>query len=263
MQKQHHVLKSMRELHGVGLIYTASVRHAEEVTEFLQAAEIPVARYHGRLSARERRETQDRFMRGELKAIVATNAFGMGIDKSDIRFVIHYDIPGSIDAYYQESGRCGRDGEPARCILLFLKGDRRTHLYFLGKKYPRFEDVAAVHAATVESSGRDTGAVTLAQLQSACGIAKNKLSVVLALMAELGIIRFTEADQISTVKSALGEADLSELALTFEAKRQADREKLDSMVAYAQSALCRWQLIMRGFGETLSHRRGRSVRRVR
>ena len=249
--KQHHVLKSMRELEGVGLIYTSSVRHAEEVTEFLQAADIPVARYHGRLSSRERRDTQDRFMRGELKAIVATNAFGMGIDKSDIRFVIHYDIPGSIDAYYQESGRCGRDGEPARCTLLFLKADRRTHLFFLGKKYPRFEDVVAVHAAILQSAG-DAGAVTQAQLQNACSIPTNKLTVVLSMMAELGFVRFTDAGKVKVVKRTLGETDLTELALAFEAKRQGDHDKLDSMIAYAQSALCRWQLILREFGEHIS-----------
>ena len=94
--------------------------------------------------------------------------------------------------------------------------------------------------------------VTLARLQSVCAIPKNKLTVVLSLMAELGIVTFTEAGEVTIVKPALGETDLTELALSFEGKRQGDQEKLDSMVAYAQSALCRWQLIMREFGETLA-----------
>src|SRR5207237_9693194 len=75
----------------------------------------------------------DRFRAGDLDAIVATNAFGMGIDKPDIRFVVHYAIPGSLEAYYQEAGRAGRDGEPSRCVLLFNAADRRTHRYFIGK----------------------------------------------------------------------------------------------------------------------------------
>jgi len=91
--------------------------------------------YHGRLGARERRENQDAFMEGRLSAIVATNAFGMGIDKPDIRCVIHYSMPGSLEAYYQEAGRAGRDGEAARCVLFHQAEDRRIHRYFIGSRY--------------------------------------------------------------------------------------------------------------------------------
>jgi ATP-dependent DNA helicase RecQ len=167
--KQQHLVRILRELDGTGIVYCASVKHCEEVVRILQVEGLEAAHYHGRLAAAKRRETQDRFMDGALKAIVATNAFGMGIDKPDIRFVIHYDMPGSLEAYIQESGRAGRDGDPAACVLLYRIEDKRTHQYFIGKK-----------------------------------------------PAE---------------------------------RREGEREKLERMIAYAQSAMCRWKLLLDYFGE--------------
>jgi ATP-dependent DNA helicase RecQ len=134
-EKRRRVVELLRATEGTGIVYTATVKQVEAVHGELSAAGFEVARYHGRLGPSERRENQERFMTGALKAIVATNAFGMGIHKPDIRFVVHYAIPGSIEAYYQEAGRAGRDGEPSHCTVLFNVKDRRTHRYFIGGRY--------------------------------------------------------------------------------------------------------------------------------
>jgi ATP-dependent DNA helicase RecQ len=133
--KRRRLTELVRAREGTGIVYTATVKQVVAVEAELSAAGLSVAKYHGRLPARKRRENQERFIGGELDAIVATNAFGMGIDKPDIRYVVHYAIPGSLEAYYQEAGRAGRDGEASRCTLLFNAADRRTHRYFIARSF--------------------------------------------------------------------------------------------------------------------------------
>jgi ATP-dependent DNA helicase RecQ len=247
--KQQNMVALLREIDGTGIVYCATIKACEAVARVLEAEGIASEKYHGRLAAARRRETQDRFMRGELKAIVATNAFGMGIDKPDIRFVIHYDMPGSLEAYYQESGRAGRDGVDARCVLLYRLEDRRTHQFFLGGKYPNADDILAVHDAILALGG-DGAAVSRGQIEAhAAGTAKGKLRSVLTVMKEAGLVRETRGARFKLDRRAAQAARLEDVAKAYAARKEGDREKLERMAGYAQSPVCRWKLLMDYFEE--------------
>jgi ATP-dependent DNA helicase RecQ len=127
---------------GAGIVYCATVRAAKAVHAWLAGQGVKAELYHGRLGGRERTERQEAFMSGAARTMVATNAFGMGIDRPDIRYVVHYQLPGSLEAYYQEAGRAGRDGKEARCTLLYDHDDRRVQLYF-ARKRSKVETLAA------------------------------------------------------------------------------------------------------------------------
>src|SRR5689334_10718809 len=136
-----------REIPGSGIIYASTRKAVEQVGSKLKALDLKVSLYHAGMTDAQRVKAQDEFMGGRTQMIVATNAFGMGIDKPDIRFVVHYQMPGSIEAYYQEIGRAGRDGLPSTCMLLFNYADKNTHDFFIEGSYPDISVVKQVYDA--------------------------------------------------------------------------------------------------------------------
>ena len=236
----------LRDTAGAGIVYAATIRHVEEVHAHLAAEGIPAVRYHGRLGARERHAAQDAFMAGEAGVVVATNAFGMGIDKPDIRFVIHYDLPGSLEAYYQEAGRAGRDGEPARCLLLFDDADRRTQRFFLGGRYPTAADATALHRALAAAT--EHGA-TREQLQAASGVSLSRVRVLLTYLKDAGLAREGRGARFAPLGAGLDASTLAGFAVEWEERGRHDRERLERVMGYGTSARCRWSMLRAYFGE--------------
>lgn len=139
-EKLHATVELVQQLPGSGLIYCATRENTLLVSEFLCKQKINAAAYHAGFDPETKLKRQQAFINSAYKVIVATNALGMGIDKSDLRFIIHFDVPGSITAYYQEVGRCGRDGLPATGILLFNPADKKIQQHFIQSAQPKQED---------------------------------------------------------------------------------------------------------------------------
>ena len=247
-EKLTQALKLVQETQGTGIVYAATVKMAEEMLAVLEEAGESVTIYHGKLTAAERKLNQDLFMDGERRVMVATNAFGMGIDKPDTRFVIHLQIPANLESYYQEAGRAGRDGLDAQCTLLFLQDDKRIQQFFLAKHYPAAAELQTVYTVVRELA--QEGAVTTGRLETALEEAgESKLKVCIKLLKDGKLLRQNRKLEYVPTKEEPDPEVFGKLAEVYVQKAERDRDALERMVGYAVSGFCRWKLLLDYFGD--------------
>jgi ATP-dependent DNA helicase RecQ len=211
-----------------GLLYCATRERSELVAEYLQLHGVDAAAYHAGLEPEHKRSLQDDFLRGRYTAIAATNALGMGIDKSDLRYVVHVDLPGSITAYYQEVGRAGRDGQPARGILLFDPADRKIQDHFIDAAQPEPADFAAI----LEAVAADADAPGLTALKVRTGMHPTRVTVVVAELVEQGFVakQSRGGKQVYLATTRSGAPDLERYRRQSEVRGR----ELEAMLRYGQ-----------------------------
>ena len=261
------ILQTLEEHQGdCSIIYCVTVKEVERLYERLKAAGVDVNRYHGRLETEEKNQIQEEFINGNIKCLIATSAFGMGVDKADVRLVIHAQMPGSLEAWYQEAGRAGRDGKPAKAILFYHDADKNIHRFFIGQASPESYRVEPIK----EAIGRilQYGPNSLDSRQIAMNIT-GQLNVLNSALPEMGVrvMEITRNDVLATITLLKNQGEIeerdglyavgnwqesAEYVWVDEVKRH-NWLKYNAMCSWCETNLCRRWQILRYFDERKPH----------
>jgi ATP-dependent DNA helicase RecQ len=247
-EKKRALLARVQEAEKPGIVYVATRKHAEELAYALCQAGTKALAYHAGMRTREREQAQTAFMEDQVEVIVATTAFGMGINKSNVRFVYHYEISDSVDGYYQEIGRAGRDGEEAEAVLFYNPKDLGLHTFLTSSgKVKADEVVMAARILYEEKHARDPR-----ELRETLEISQTRLMQILSYLETLDAVRLLPNGEVMPLRRP---PDLNKLAeeviRLHENRRQVVKSRLDMIQGYAEATGCRREYLLNYFGEDL------------
>ncbi len=245
--KRKAVVEAVAAESGPGLVYAATRRTTEEVAAELAAAGVEAAGYHAGLGKGRRSGVQEAFMAGEVDVVVATTAFGMGIDKPDVRFVFHHDVPDSLDSYYQEVGRAGRDGEPAEAVLFYRPEDLGIRRFFASGGEIGSDQLAEVaeHVAGAATP------VAVDDLSRETDLSPSRLTVALSRLEDAGAVELRPDHRVSPGEDVEAARAAEDAAAAGQRRRRTEESRVEMVRAYAESRSCRRQVLLSYFGEHL------------
>ncbi|MGW7099639.1 RecQ family ATP-dependent DNA helicase [Streptomyces sp. NPDC054838] len=227
-----------------GIVYAGTRKDTESYAAELADLGLRAAAYHAGMRAAERSRVHDAFLAGDLDVVAATSAFGMGIDKEDVRFVLHAAVPGSLDAYYQEVGRAGRDGEPAVAVLHYRPQDTGLQ-HFFAARGPAEDTVAEVAARLHEHEKP----LALEDLREETGFSRNRVTAAANLLEEIGAATTDEEGAVAAVEGLTAAEALKRAAEAARTRRMLERSRVEMVRAYAETTGCRRRFLLGYFGE--------------
>lgn len=251
-EKRAAFIKRVQKLQKPGIVYVATRKLTEQLAAELNEVGVSAIPYHAGLKTKEREQAQTAFMTDEVEVIIATTAFGMGIDKPNVRFVLHYNISDSIDAYYQEIGRAGRDGEPARAILFYTPDDLNLRKFFSGGGKLEPDKIVEV-AQTIHVQAEP---IHPKELKEVVELSQTKLRTALSQLEDVGVVESLPTGEV--VANDISELEQAAQAVleAQERKVKVERSRLEMMRGYAEVRDCRRNYLLNYFGEHKEDRCG-------